>query len=254
MGGWFRINSKTIEEKGTEMGPYGMAVYMVLAMHADNKTGETWPSYQTIAEKTGISRRKVISTIDHLLELGVIGKEARIKDTGDATSNKYTIADMPKGGGAPHAPPSAPHAPGVVHDMHRGSAHGAPELDLEELDPVEPEESAPATTADPFKQFVDVLVHYWGRPPQSENEGEKIADWSERVSLEAWTYAMGECAANAGVGKWRYLEKVLERLEVEGYTPGQEQKKPQRRAGPVDSVAEANWQTLFDNSPHLQGR
>ena len=45
---------------------------------------------------------------------------------------------------------------------------------------------------------------------------EKVAEWSERVTPLAWSYALKECADVRKVGNWKYLETILRRVEVEG--------------------------------------
>ena len=45
---------------------------------------------------------------------------------------------------------------------------------------------------------------------------EKLDDWVERVPVEAWDFALQECASVRKVGNWKYLESILRRVEAEG--------------------------------------
>jgi DNA-binding Lrp family transcriptional regulator len=85
------------------------------------KDNSCFPSFQTIADKIGCSKRKAIDSIKTLEKRGIIIKENR-KTKEKYTSNIYRIVGFVEGGSAPHALGSAPHALGVVHHMHQGSA------------------------------------------------------------------------------------------------------------------------------------
>lgn len=133
---FYMIDNDIIDKYGAQIGAYGVAVYNLLARYASNQDKKAFPSYQTIANKLGMSRRKVIETIALLIDAGLIHKDQRFDEVGDAASNTYTLADL-GGGSAPHAPPSAqsappsaPETPQVVHHMHQGSALSAPYKDL----------------------------------------------------------------------------------------------------------------------------
>ncbi len=61
------------------VGPYGIAVYNVLALHADAITQTCWPSYETIAELAGMSRSQAAEVIRDLAIRRIIriGKKNR---------------------------------------------------------------------------------------------------------------------------------------------------------------------------------
>lgn len=73
------------------IGKYEKLTYAVLCAFASNKDNTCYPSYQTIARKTGCSRRKTISNINALVELGLVEKVERMNKNGENTSNLYTI-------------------------------------------------------------------------------------------------------------------------------------------------------------------
>jgi len=65
-----------------------------------------------------------------------------------------------------------------------------------------------------------------------------------------WILDALRIAVNQNKRSLAYVEGILTRWKAEG----RDSPKPQRRAGPVDSVADASWDKLFANSPHLQDR
>lgn len=124
---FFVVDNDLIAIYGPKIGAYGIAVYNVLAYYA-NKKDQAWPSYQTIADHLGISRPKVVTTINALIECGLISKEHRYSSSGDKTSNSYTLSDIHETGSKQdlprskrHLPPSQPNLPqGDKPDLPRG--------------------------------------------------------------------------------------------------------------------------------------
>ena len=92
---------------------------LVLIKLADNASdvGECWPSYQHIADQCEISKRSVMNHITALCEAGLLRKEIRKGGPKGNSSNIYFLTL--EGGGAPPAP-------GVVQQIHQGSAAGSP--------------------------------------------------------------------------------------------------------------------------------
>jgi len=88
------------------IGTNGFAVYAVLKKHENRHTGRCWPSYQTVADITGLNRTTVIKYTNLLVVLGLINKQAHFID-GRQTSNRYSFRDLPAGGnkGGGIAPP-----------------------------------------------------------------------------------------------------------------------------------------------------
>jgi len=76
------------------IGQYEKLTYAVLCAFASNKDNTCYPSYQTIAKKTGCSKRKTISNINALVELGLIEKVERITKNRENTNNLYTIKTL----------------------------------------------------------------------------------------------------------------------------------------------------------------
>ncbi|AYL16391.1 helix-turn-helix domain-containing protein [Pseudomonas syringae pv. actinidiae] len=90
---------------------------LVLIKLADNASdmGECWPSYQHIADQCEISKRSVMNHITALCATGLLRKEIRKGGPKGNSSNVYFLTL--EGG--------APPAPGVVKEIHQGSAADA---------------------------------------------------------------------------------------------------------------------------------
>ncbi|MBB3239172.1 hypothetical protein FHW68_000644 [Pseudomonas sp. Tn43] len=90
---------------------------LVLIKLADNASdiGECWPSYQHIADQCEISKRSVMNHITALCESGLLRKEIR---KGGPKGNSSNVYFLTLDGGAPPAP-------GVVQQIHQGSAAGS---------------------------------------------------------------------------------------------------------------------------------
>ena len=72
-------------------------VYCVLRRHADNMTGECFPSRRTIAMKARCSVATLDRAIKELVEHKAVAYTKRKNATGDWTSNLYTVYSTPQG-------------------------------------------------------------------------------------------------------------------------------------------------------------
>jgi hypothetical protein len=118
-GGFYIVDNVIIKEYGAKVGPYGIAVYSVLAMYANGQGGGIYPAYQTIADQLGISRTKVITTINLLCDLGLVEKQERMRKGGGSSSNSYRIAR-----GTRHVPRNER----VVDGVHDSDPRGTPRV------------------------------------------------------------------------------------------------------------------------------
>lgn len=141
--GFYIIDDEIVEEYGSKLGPLGVAVYNVLVKHASRHGASCFPSYQTIADKLGISRNSAMKGVGRLLDAGLIGKQPRTAEDGAPASNVYTIRPVrkrsrsagksgelispPSSKSAP--PPRAKSAPRPVQELNHGSAKSAPKPD-----------------------------------------------------------------------------------------------------------------------------
>ena len=70
--------------------PLHKVVLSVICSYS-NSSNIAFPSYQTIADDSGISRRKVIDIISELVMFGCIKKTERRSSKGDHTANDYEV-------------------------------------------------------------------------------------------------------------------------------------------------------------------
>lgn len=126
------------------IGPDGLAVYMCLKLHHNRRTGQCNPSYQRIAEETGMSRRSVIRYMRLLISLKLVAPTPLWDGKGHRTSNQYCFANPAKfdygTAGDPAAPKTtsdsvAPPPPEIVPMSHHPSDSLAPQPDeLNQID------------------------------------------------------------------------------------------------------------------------
>lgn len=85
---WFHVFVSMVENGDVaKMGPYAVTVYLVVKAYTNWKTGKAFPSIETIAEKSGISRRQVINSLAQLVESGYLDK------TKVGRKNTYTLRE-----------------------------------------------------------------------------------------------------------------------------------------------------------------
>ncbi|MBF0459658.1 MAG: helix-turn-helix domain-containing protein [Nitrospirae bacterium] len=75
-------------EEAKKMGPYAFMVYVCIKTYSNIRTGSAWPGIDKIVNETGISRKKVITSIQLLCEMGYIKKEEKAGKV-----NKYQIVE-----------------------------------------------------------------------------------------------------------------------------------------------------------------
>lgn len=73
-----------------ELPARAKAVYMYLKDRSDAK-GECWPAINTIAKETSMSRSTVKRGIADLIHCGLLTKEARYRENGSNSSNRYFL-------------------------------------------------------------------------------------------------------------------------------------------------------------------
>lgn len=138
-----------------------LRLYGVLQRIANDKTRRAWPSRSTLAKAIGKSRNTVDRCIIELIDAGALEKRHRKTDSGDYTSNEYTVMMVPpvgRGGpifGATGGPmDGATVAPPVVN-----------EPEPIEPEPIEPEFAAtPRPTKAERDAIWDTLIDMFGEP------------------------------------------------------------------------------------------
>jgi len=73
-----------------ELPARAKTVYMYLKDRSDAK-GECWPAINTIARETSMSRSTVKRAITDLIRCGLLTKEARYRENGSNSSNRYFL-------------------------------------------------------------------------------------------------------------------------------------------------------------------
>jgi Helix-turn-helix domain len=96
-----RIDNSIIDDLASQIGIYGLGIYVAIKRHLNQKTGECYPSYQTIARKLHIDRGTVIRYVKKLKALGLLCPQLRFKEDGSPTSNQY---NFDKGSGTQQPP------------------------------------------------------------------------------------------------------------------------------------------------------
>lgn len=216
--GFYIVDNDIIDKYGKAIGAYGVAVYSMIARYADGNGENAFPSYQTMAEKLGMSRTKVVKTVELLVKLGLIKKEQRIDMAGDLTSNLYTIVHL---GSTPHALPSTPHALQVVHHTYGGSTPHVLEEDTFNKTNKTKTKTTVAVVAkadEPIEGWTDVVSAY------ESNIGMFTAMSSDMVKEAVSEHgavqivdAIKEAVKN-NVRKWSYVEGILRRWSANGKT------------------------------------
>jgi hypothetical protein len=89
----YRVDNIIVDEYAEKIGAIGVAVYNVLARHADRETGLCYPSIGLIARKLKLGRTTVKKYLRILLNHCLIAISSRLSDEGDPTSNLYILLD-----------------------------------------------------------------------------------------------------------------------------------------------------------------
>jgi Helix-turn-helix domain len=86
-----RIDNSIIDELASKIGIYGLGIYVAIKRHLNTKTGDCFPSYQTIAKKLHIDRGTVIRYVKKLKAFNLLDPQLRFKEDGSPTSNQYNF-------------------------------------------------------------------------------------------------------------------------------------------------------------------
>ncbi|HEX5433538.1 MAG TPA: hypothetical protein VFY05_04820 [Candidatus Angelobacter sp.] len=87
-------DNEIIAVYGQQLGPYGVAVYMVFSMVAKNGTGECNITLRQIAKLLDMSPSRVLKSVDTLMELGLVSQTH--KSNGDGKPSTYTLMSVDK--------------------------------------------------------------------------------------------------------------------------------------------------------------
>lgn len=134
-GNRYFIDNAFLKTWGAKLGPHCIAVYNVLVMHANADSQTAFPSFQTIGDMTGMSRRQAVREIDKLKTNNIIRVEERTAiapDTGKSyfLSNIFTLLHPDEWVKIDQSlcEPSDTQSLGVVPDSHQPSDTQSPPL------------------------------------------------------------------------------------------------------------------------------
>lgn len=104
--GFFSLSNRIVDEWGRVLTAGGLAVYTVMARHANNESSHAWMSQQTIAECLGLTRQTVGEYLSDIVALGLAERfEERMPDG----SVRHTYELLPVGP-CSIAPDQSPYA------------------------------------------------------------------------------------------------------------------------------------------------
>src|SRR5699024_67729 len=92
---FFRMTREVVFNEDVPLKPVDIAVYSVLCMYADNDDASSYPSVETIANKSRCSIRTAQRSIRTLEDVGYIGIKNRFDRRGFKTTNHYIIHGLP---------------------------------------------------------------------------------------------------------------------------------------------------------------
>ena len=209
----FFIDNVIIQEYGSDIGVYGIAVYSALCMHARLKTQSCYPSHKTIAAEIGAGISKVKQTLKHLAELRLIHIAADFRENKGQTSNVYTILNPPSRQMAtPQSPDNSP--PG--HQV----ATNNPNPEQSESNPLPPVGGGEAVSGEWIKPRNGQVDYH---PHVSEKEAKtRVADALAQVGtgdagiadprLEGQTVAARLVREFIDVNRWDYADFTADAL------------------------------------------
>ena len=113
------------------LSPAQKLVLMAYDSFANSQGESCFPSYQTIATLTGYSKRTVITTVNELVKLKILGRKRRKNSDGSNTSNDYRIIYKSLQGLVNRLhPPSENISPPLVKLFHHPSENISPPSEI----------------------------------------------------------------------------------------------------------------------------
>lgn len=111
---WFHIFNAMVESGDVaKMGPHAVTVYLVIKAHTNFSTGRAFPGIETIVEKSGVSKRQVIRSLEALETLGYLTKEKKGRNNIYRLREKIEVMDKD---GRPAAVATWDYLPSTVRE------------------------------------------------------------------------------------------------------------------------------------------
>jgi hypothetical protein len=226
---FYIVDNAVIDKYGPQIGVYGIAVYNLIARYADSNGENAFPSLTTITKKLDISRPKAVTTLNKLVEVGLIHREHRHREDGSKNSSLYTIIDLHPS--KPDLPGSKLDLPPLVNDVDYPSKPGLPDQDTFKKTPTDvaaqPALIAPDTPTaapEPPPRVKKPRVS-GGKKEASPTTQEILAGYAELKGIEidygmegVWAKKLGEAGATretvAGCYKWLKEKPYYEEVPV----------------------------------------
>ena len=89
--GWLHVTKAFFLWRAGNLSPIAKDVLDVLLFYLNSETGTAWPSYQTIKEHTGASKRSISRAIQELQDLKVIKSWRRPPTVGDFAGYSHKV-------------------------------------------------------------------------------------------------------------------------------------------------------------------
>lgn len=257
-GRWTRIHNSLLEAIALldiDAHQYKVLLLLIRLTYGYNRK-EVEVGSQELGEMAKIDPSDIRKAISRLEERNIITKKGGGKGRGKKPTlglNKYVetwkglenggidpILDTENGVTSPHFTEeengvTSPHFNELKWGQNGGkngvtSPHytsGLKTVKTEEEKTVAEEEAPPPPKKEGRKvsDFVKAYERVWGKLVESPYIGQQIQEWEARITLEGWVYSLEE-SAKANVKTWKYLGRILERVEREGV------KAPQVKAPP----------------------
>lgn len=107
---------------------------------------------------------------------------------------------------------------------------------LPETSAVEAAAAADSSPAKPnIAKYVAAYERIWGLMISSPYISDQVKEWAGRVTLDGWCYALQESADSKNAGNWKYMKRILERIERDGY---QADSAPTKSESKIDFLIE----------------
>lgn len=229
-GGYTRIHNEILMQLvGAGLGKYELAcVLYVIRMTYGYQRKDAVISLGEFAEAMRVDKAHVSRAIKSLVDRNIVKTRHEGNGRGRKSYygyNKYTetwdaekVAESATIKGCGIRNNNDEKGCGIRNEKVAESATYTSGLKKEKKVVGERKETAPATAAESLAEnpYVTAYEQTWGRLVESPYVSDTIRDWSDRVTIDAWRYALRE-SADANARNWKYLTRILERVERDGF-------------------------------------
>jgi hypothetical protein len=131
-----RIDNSIIDDLAAKIGIYGLGIYVAIKRHLNQKTGDCFPSYKTIAKILHIDRGTVIRYVKKLKAFNLIDPQLRFKEDGSPTSNQYNFdhGQQTGSGAKPLEVVAEDNHPGCTEPPEQVPLHNKKQRTIDEVD------------------------------------------------------------------------------------------------------------------------